>query len=133
MSQEEVEVVAAVLDAFDRRDKAGLVAMLDPDVEWELVGFLLDQESIRTGPEQVWDYLTFLDAEFEDIRVERGEYVEARGQVVVPIRWWGRGKTSGAQGHFSFTSVFTVANRKLVRARNYSTESEALEAVGIRK
>jgi ketosteroid isomerase-like protein len=133
MSRENVEVVSAALDAFDRRDKTRLVALLDPNVEWELVGFMPDQERVRIGPEQVWDYLTFLDEEFEDIRVERGEYVEAGEKVVVPVRWRGKGKTSGAEGEFSFTSVMTVSNGKLLRGRNYPTEAEALEAVGLRE
>ena len=100
MSGENVGVVAAALDAFDRRDKDCFVALLDPNVEWELAGFLLDQERLRTGPEQVWDYLTFLDEEFEDIRAERGEYVEVGGQVLVPVRVRGRGRSSGIEGEF---------------------------------
>ena len=133
MSQENVEVVAEALNAFDRRDKESLVALLDPSVEWELAGYLLDQERIRTGPEQVWDYLTFLDNEFEAMRIEQGEYVEAGGEVVVPIRVRAKGKKSGVEGDFSFTSVFTVAEGKLLRARNFPTTAEALNAVGVRK
>ena len=131
MSQENVDVVAAALDAFDRRDRDRLVALLDPNVEWELAGFLLDQERVRTGPEEVWDYLTFLDEEFEDIRAERGEYVEVGGRVLVPVRVQGRGRRSGVAGEFSFTSVFTVANGKLLSGRNYPTYAEALEAAGL--
>ncbi len=133
MSQENVDVVAAALDAFDRRDRDRLVALLDPNVEWELAGFFLDQKGVRTGPEEVWDYLTFLDEEFEDIRAERGEYVEVGGRVLVPVRVRGRGRRSGVAGEFSFTSVFTVANGKLLSGRNYPTHAEALEAVGLRE
>ena len=133
MSREKVEVVAAALDAFDRRYKEGFLALLDPDIQWELAGFLLDQERVRTGPDEVWDYLTFLDEEFEDIQAERGEYLDVGGRVLVPIRVWGKGRSSGVEGEFSFTSVFTIANGRLVRARNYSTKAEALEAVGFRE
>ncbi len=133
MSQENVEVVAAALDAFTRRDKDRFVGLLDPDIEWELVGFLLDQERSRTGHEQVWDYLTFLDEEFENSRIEQGEYVEAEGQVIVPVWWRGVGTRSGVEGEFSFTAVFTITDGKIVRARNYPTEAEALEAVGLRE
>ncbi len=131
MSQENVEVVAAALDAFDRRDKNRLVALLDPGIEWELAGFLLDQEPVRTGPEQVWDYLTSLDEAFEDIEAERGEYLEVGGNVLVPIHVRGKGRSSGVAGEFSFTSVFTVANGKLLSGRNYPTYAEALAAVGL--
>ncbi len=133
MSQENVDVVSAALDAFDRRDKDRLVALLDPNVEWELAGFLLDQKGVRTGPEEVWDYLTFLDEEFEDLRPERGEYVEADGRVLVPVQVRGTGRRSGVEVEFSFTSVFTVANGKILSGRNYPTYAEALEAVGLPK
>ncbi len=133
MSRENVEVVAAALDAFDRRDKEGFLALLDPNIQWELAGFLLDQERVRTGPEEVWDYLTFLDEEFEDIQAERGEYLDVGGRVLVPVRVRGKGRSSGVEGEFSFTSVFTIADGKLVRARNYPTKAEALEAAGLRQ
>jgi ketosteroid isomerase-like protein len=133
MSRENVELVAAAFEASDRRDKDRLFALLDPSVELELVGFFPDQEHIRKGPEQIWEYLTFLDEEFEDIRVERGEYVEVGERVLVPVRVRGKGRSSGAQGDFSFTSVFTVANGKLLSGRNYATRAEALEAVGLRE
>ena len=131
MSRDNVDVVAAALDAFDRRDRDRLVGLLDPNIEWELVGFLLDQERVQTGPEEVWDYLTFLDEEFEDIRAERGEYVEVGGRVLVPVRVRGKGRRSGVAGEFSFTSVFSVANGKVLSAWNYPTYAEALEAVGL--
>jgi ketosteroid isomerase-like protein len=132
MSQENVDLVGAVLEAFNRRDKDRLIALLDPRIEWELAGFLLDQDRSRTGPEQVWEYLTFLDSEFDDIRLELGDYIEAGEQVVVPVRWRGVGKSSGVEGEFAFTAVFTVAGGKVVRARNYPTTADALAALGVR-
>lgn len=131
MSRENVDVVAAALDAFDRRDKDRLMALLDPNVKWELAGFLLDQEPVQTGPEEVWGYLTSLDEEFEDIRADRGDYVEIGGQVLVPVQVRGKGRSSGVAGEFSFTSVFTVANGKVLSARNFPTHAEALEAAGL--
>ena len=133
MSQENVELITAALEAFNRRDKDRMVALLDPNVEWELVGFLLDQDRVRIGHKEIWDYLTFLDAEFEETRVEHGEYVEVGEHIVVPVRWQGIGKRSGVGGEFSFTTVFTVANGKVLRARNYRTTAEALEAAGLRE
>ena len=131
MSGENFELVAAVLEAFDRRDQERLFALLDPNVEWELVGFFPDQDRVRRGHEEVWDYLTFLDEEFGEIRAERGEYVEVAGRVLVPVRVRGKGRSSGAEGEFSFVSVFTVAGGQLVNGRNYPTMAEALEAVGL--
>ena len=133
MSQENVELVTAALEAFNQRDKDRMVALLDPNVEWELAGFLLDQDRVRRGHEEIWDYLTFLDAEFEETRVEHGEYVEVGEHIVVPVRWQGIGKRSGVGGEFSFTTVFTVANGKVLRARNYPTTAEAFEAAGLRE
>jgi ketosteroid isomerase-like protein len=133
MSRENVELIAAALEAFDRRDRDRLFELLDPGVEWELAGFLLDQDRVRTGHEEIWDYLTFLDEEFEETRVEHGEYVEVGELVVVPVRWRGVGKRSGVAGEFSFTAVFTIAGGKVLRARNYPTKAEALEAVGLRE
>ena len=53
--------------------------------------------------------------------------------MLVPIRVRGKGRSSGVEGEFSFTSVFTIADGKLVQARNYPTKAEALEAAGLRE
>ena len=130
MSRENAEVVSAVLDAFDRRDKAVWSRWSIPTWKWSWWGSCLTRSAFGPALSRVWDYLTFLDEDFEDIQVERGEYVELGGQGVVRVRWRGKGKTSGAEVGFSFTSVFTVSNGKLLRGRNYPMKAQALEAVG---
>jgi ketosteroid isomerase-like protein len=65
------------------------------------------------------------------ISVEREAFAEVAGQIVVPMRWRGAGRSSGVEGQFSFTSVFTVADGTIRRARNFATRAEALDALAL--
>jgi hypothetical protein len=67
--------------------------------------------------------------------VVAAQALEAAGlsdQVVVPLRWGGRGKVSGAASELSETWVFTLRAGKVADVKEFANGSAALEAAGLR-
>jgi ketosteroid isomerase-like protein len=52
LSQQNIDTVRAIFDAFSRGDMQGFLGLCDPDIEWDLSRRLIDPETYR-GPEGV--------------------------------------------------------------------------------
>jgi ketosteroid isomerase-like protein len=51
--------------------------------------------------------------------------------VIVCLRFWGRGRDSGAPVEIRETHVARLRDGKVIEVREYRTKPEALEAVGL--
>ena len=135
MSQENVEVVRRMLQAFADGGLDAMAEFADPDIEFVAVG----------GPQPgAWSGLAgmaegwreWLSA-WEDFRQEVDEYRELDDErVLVLFRMFGRGRTSGldlAQMHPLSAGVFHVRDGRVTRFIGYFDHERALEAVGLRE
>jgi ketosteroid isomerase-like protein len=129
MSQENVEIVRRAFAAYEREGLQGLLACLHPEIEWTTTGMFLDADTYR-GHDDVRRYLGLFD-EFEDLRNEPIELIDAGEQVVVCSRVSGRGTRSGAAVDLMLYSVGSIRDGKIGRLHNYRTKAEALEAAGL--
>jgi ketosteroid isomerase-like protein len=73
---------------------------------------------------------------FEDVLDEQWYtpkgFIQAGQEIVVPLRWGGRGKGSGVPfEERDETWIFSVRKGKVRRVREYGTKQAALEAVGL--
>jgi ketosteroid isomerase-like protein len=76
-------------------------------------------------------FATFDDA-LDDQWYTPQEFIPAGALVVVPLRWGGRGKTSGAiVEERDETWVLTVEDGVITHVREYATREAALEAAGL--
>ena len=129
MSQENVEIVRAAYDAYNRRD-------LDAALKDAAPGFELDWTR-AVGPQrglyrldQIRAFLgDFLEA-FESTRVEPDEFVEAGDQVVVPQTGYIRGR-DGIELTARVALVWTIRDGAIVRICLYQQTRYALEAAGL--
>ena len=69
--------------------------------------------------------------EFDDVRTESVEFIDGGDVVVVPSRFSGRGKRSGAPVDLGITFVYTVEDGQIVRVRNFQDKADALRATGL--
>ncbi len=130
MSQEDVEVVRRSFDAYARDGLDGLLRYLDPEIEWTTTGAFVEAATYR-GHEGVRQYLGSMLGEFEEVRSEPEELIDAGEQVVGTVRISGRGRRSGAAVDLTMTQVCLLRDGRIVRIRNYMNRSEALEAAGL--
>jgi ketosteroid isomerase-like protein len=129
MSQENVEIVRAAVDAYNRGDFDAAMKDAAPDFEFDFsraVGplhgvFRLDQMR------RVWDEVR---EPWESVRIELDELIDAGEQVVATRTGFMRGR-DGIEVQARITEVWTIRDRAIVRVCLYQEKREALEAAGL--
>jgi ketosteroid isomerase-like protein len=121
-------------EAIWRAVRDGLATVLDRDCESAIVmpgeGEVADRRPYRgvEGLRQAWlDWLGPWESYF--VRLER--FVDAGEQVVVLSRDRGRRHGMEAEIESSVGAVWTLRERRVVRAEFYASRDQALEAVGL--
>ncbi len=132
MSQENVDVVRGISEAFSRDDPQAALASLAQDVEWHDLPDQPDAE-VHHGDQAFLAAFEQFFAELEDYRVDLDETIDRGEQIVVFARIIGRGRSSGARFEQRIFGVLTVRNRLVVRAVWFRTREEALAAVGLQE
>jgi len=133
MEQEDVQRLGRVFELMSEpeMDWEALQELVNPDIVWEVRSDFPD-----AGVYRGYDGMRRLSDAFDDV-VEQTwyrplEYIQTGSQVVVPLRWGGRGK--GSQTPFAEheeTWVLTLRDGRISRVTEYATKHEALEAVGL--
>jgi ketosteroid isomerase-like protein len=130
MSQENVEIVRRAIEAYGREGLDGSLRYYDPEVEWTSTGAYIEPATYR-GHEGVRRYLGTMEEEFDDLRIEPVELIDAGEQVISSVRISGRGKASGAPVALTLISVGSLRDGMVYRVRNYPDMAAALEAAGL--
>jgi uncharacterized protein len=130
MSQENVEIVRRMLDAFNRGDFEASLMFLDEAVEWhdptDVPG-----GGVHRGREEVrkW-FIAWLGA-WDTYTAEAEELIDAGDQVVVVHREWGRGKGSGVEIDNRTANVYELHHGKVTGKQPFPDREQALEAAGL--
>src|SRR5438552_11509142 len=128
MSQENVDVLRAVLAAWNAGDMDAVRELYDPDVivrpaeGWPEPGPFVGREALMRSYEQLreaWDS----DA-LESIRV-----IDAGDRVVVRQVW--RGVGQGPDMNMELTNVYTVRKGRIFYQESFWDHAEALETLGL--
>jgi ketosteroid isomerase-like protein len=135
MSQENVEIVRALAEAFQHRQHERAFDFYDAEIEWDAsraptdAGVYYGHEGVRTYWRRWLSAWSDLQFEIEDVR-DAGD-----DQVVLLIRnqrQWGR--HSGIETRVPpYGLVFTLRDGKVVRWCAYPGQRSALEAAGLRE
>src|SRR3954451_3348939 len=131
MSQENVELLHQAIDAFNHRDLAAFLALMDPSVEFmpyeravEGLGPYWGHDGVRTWWENSLQAIPDLTAELHDVR-GRGDKTVARGRL------YGTGAGSGA----AFERTLWLANEwrhgRTIWWYAFDNEAAALKNVGL--
>ena len=129
MSEENVEVVRGVFEAYLAGDATGALAAYDRTIEFD-VTFRPDGgvyrghdgvvKAMRDGA-AAWDFWQF----------EVEEIIDAGDRVVVVIQEAGRGKGSRVQIKQTTFHVCTLRDGKIAHQKGFMDRNEALEAAGL--
>ena len=131
VSRENVDIVRAMLEAFNRGDMRSFLDMCDPGIEWDLSRRLIDPATYHghAGIENFFDQQR--EAWEEAPRMEPEDLMESGDQVVAFVRVRGRGKGSGARVDARIAQIWTIRERKATRLEYYGDRREALKAAGL--
>jgi ketosteroid isomerase-like protein len=128
MSQAAVETIRSAFQAWNRSVEA-VLPYLDPAIEWTVRRDWPDADVYRGHEGFLRFNRTFAEV-LDELGIEPEEFAEIGDRVVVGLRWWGRGKASGAAAEEHREAwVFTVEGGKIVEVHEYPTKEEALAAV----
>jgi ketosteroid isomerase-like protein len=131
VSQENVEVVRRLWDAWQRGDLTAWLELTSDDlVSRRRVG--LDHSTYH-GPEGFLEQAREWSEGFAEWSAAAEEFIDAGDQVVVRNRHTGRGEVSGVPVEMHFFFVHTVSRGKIVEVDMFVNEREALEAAGLRE
>jgi hypothetical protein len=133
MSQENVDLVRAAWEAWERRDMEAIFEFYDPAVVWdqtrapppELAEVYRGHDGIRRF------FREWLDP-FESFYAHPEEFIDAGEAVVVRVRQGGRGKQSGAEVEMApYWQVYRLRDGRAMRIEIYLEQGEALTAAGL--
>jgi ketosteroid isomerase-like protein len=132
MSQENLEVVRAIYDAYERGDYRAAFECFHEDIEWfgppdvSNSGFARGHEGVRHS-------LSTWVGTWDEYHFELRELIDA-GDQVLAVGWQrGRGKGSGVGVSEEIFSVWTMRTGKVVRQRMFREKVQAVEAVRLRE
>jgi ketosteroid isomerase-like protein len=139
MSQENVEIVQGIVDAFQTGLERG-----DPGVAWDLAAVAADAEWVpdpelpgpapSRGREGFVEFMRTWTEDFErwTFRVQR--LIDAGDNRVVALAHQSAlGKGSGVPVELHFGQIYELEAGQVVRIRNYTDRAAALEAAGLRE
>jgi ketosteroid isomerase-like protein len=134
MSQENVEIVRGMNQAFNRGDLDTAIDCWTDDIDYRAVEGALDDHGPIHGKEAFRAYAQdWLDT-FDDFRQEPAELIdEGEDKVIAVLRVSGRAKLSGVKTDLMYAALYTIRDGKIARGREYWTREEALEAAGLRE
>jgi ketosteroid isomerase-like protein len=131
MADENVETVRRVIEAWDRGDYATSLRSIDTDIELIAAYGTADLDGTYRGHAGLAEMLRGFWAEFDGPRIEIQEAIAAGDNVVVGVRFYGRGKRSGIEIDAPAWHVWSLRDGKAVRWLVLRTKEEALEAAGL--
>src|SRR4051794_29541478 len=129
MSQENVELVRRMYEAFHGGDAEGALTCFDPDVVID-ASRRVDGATGR-GRQALAAIITAWMGAWEDWREEIEEIRDHGNQVYVVATQAGRGKGSGVEVETRYAVVYEIRGDKIARMTMYADPAEALEAVGL--
>ena len=130
MSQENVEVVQRGFLAFNDGDVEGVLAEMDPSVEWYPTTDFVDIGPFR-GHDGIRALMSLVFGAFDEYRLEAEELFDAGDAVIAPVHQTGRGKGSGIEADVQYILVFKLSGGKAVRVESYYDRQDALRAAGM--
>ena len=129
MSQENVDLIRAVIEAINRDDGESALQRMDPEIRFEhrlgaLQGICVGHESVRGLFADFAEHFDSWRIYCEDIR-DLGDRVLALGTVRAT------GKGSGAETVLPFTVVARIKDGLVTDYIDYGDRDQALEAAGL--
>jgi len=133
MSQENVEIIERLIEAFDRHDVSTLDSLCHDDFEFVSLLTALDSEDATYRGTTAWaDYFEAIEAIWSEWRSDDIRIFDAGGdRLACLFRMVATGKLSGVPIERAVGITYRLRDGKLWRMRTYLEPADALEAVGL--
>jgi ketosteroid isomerase-like protein len=129
MSEENVEIVRALIDAFNRGDWDSALRDMAPGFEFDNSRAAAPDRGVY-GRDQMRGHFVRMADPWESLWIEPHEFIAAGAYVVVPWTLHAVGR-DGIKVRARPTFTFTIRDGALERMCMYQEREEALEAAGL--
>ena len=130
MSQENVEVLRLVYEAWNRRPDE-ILPFLDPEVESSPGLLPPGEEREFLGREGVREWIRSVTDAWVATRVEPKERIEISNDRFLAIDLWHFHGRDGIEVEEELPTIFTFRNGLIVRIDGFTDRTQALEAAGL--
>jgi ketosteroid isomerase-like protein len=124
---ENVDLVLAAVDAWNRQDLDGFLAFAAPDVEFWASGVFPDFDAVYRGRAGVAEFWRRINEPWDALRVDPEAIEEYGNWVVYVFRFRAKGIGSGADVDLRFANAVQIVNGRVVRLVARRTLDEARE------
>ena len=131
MSQENVNVIRGLYEAFARGDVPTIIAALDSEVEWwEAENFIYADSNPYVGPDAVLAGVFMrIGNEWEGFAVAPEGVLDAGDTAIGHGYYSGTYRKNGERVRAQFAHFFTFRNGKVVKFQQYTDTAQFLQAV----
>jgi ketosteroid isomerase-like protein len=131
MSQENVERLRRAATAANKRDTSILDELFYPGIFWQTRNTGVDLVGSYQGIDEVRGFFARWDQAWEDWDWDYPEMRAIGDTVLARLHLWGRGRNSGIETESDIWQLWTFRNGMAIYYEDFTTEEEALEAVGL--
>jgi len=131
MSEENVELVRRMIDAWNRGDITGWASCLDKEVKWFPLAENPQTEPVH-GVDAVLEFVADWVEPWDELKIEVTRIVDAGDWVVIAGRQTARHE-SGAEISMENYVASAFRDGKVVESRWFMNESDALDVAGVRE
>jgi ketosteroid isomerase-like protein len=133
MSEQNVEIVRAAWEAWERRDMEALFGFYDPEIVWDHTGYPASElAALYHGHDGVRRFFREWITPFESYYAHAEEIIDAGDAVLVRCRQGGRGKQSAVEVEMPpYWQAYRLRDGRIARIEVYADHAEALKAVGL--
>jgi ketosteroid isomerase-like protein len=130
MSQENVDRFSEALKSWNRRDLAGVLRIMDPEIQFEhrLAAF---QEGTYVGLEGVSAFLADFAENFDTWEIDCRDVRDLGDTVLALGINHATGKGSGVETELPFAVVASFSKGRITHYIDFGDKEEALEAAGL--
>jgi ketosteroid isomerase-like protein len=134
VSRENVEIVRAFIDAYNRGELDAVSALCTPDVEGYPDASVFPEPRPRIGHAALRAFLEEIgNAWAEPPRYVLTEVVAVGDACVLARGDWRKGAASAIESSSEWSTAWTIRERQIARIAWFSDHNAALEAVGLRE
>jgi ketosteroid isomerase-like protein len=131
MSEESVELVRRVFEAYNSGDIGRIVAMTDPEFEGEIPPELSAEPDTYRGHDGIRRYFESFQDAMQEIRFHPERIWDAGDSAVVILRLTAKGRQTAIPVEQRLALAWTFRDGRALRVRAYATREQALKAVGL--